>query len=75
MIKAAQGIKISAQNLENALAGTQLMVYHEGGDEDLEDLKVRGGVLALAFVFVVHILLTFESTGRSPSGSKISVEY
>ena len=29
-----QGIKISAQNLENAVAGTQLYVLQAGDDED-----------------------------------------
>ncbi|KAF8410091.1 hypothetical protein HHK36_002613 [Tetracentron sinense] len=36
-IKAAQGIKISAQGLEHALAGTGLHVV--GPDDDLEDIK------------------------------------
>ncbi|CAN0861664.1 Eukaryotic translation initiation factor 5B [Linum grandiflorum] len=36
-IKAAQGIKISAQGLEHAIAGTGLYVV--GPDDDLEDLK------------------------------------
>lgn len=36
-IKAAQGIKIAAQNLENAVAGTQLYVV--GPDDDEEELK------------------------------------
>ncbi len=36
-IKAAQGIKISAQNLEYAVAGTQMYVL--GPDDDVEELK------------------------------------
>ncbi|CAN1297495.1 Eukaryotic translation initiation factor 5B [Linum perenne] len=36
-IKAAQGIKISAQGLEHAIAGTGLYVV--GADDDLEDVK------------------------------------
>lgn len=36
-LKAAQGIKITAQGLEHAIAGTQLHVV--GPDDDLEDLK------------------------------------
>jgi hypothetical protein len=36
-IKAAQGIKIAAQNLESAVAGTQLYVV--GPDDDEEELK------------------------------------
>ena len=36
-IKAAQGIKISAQNLEYAVAGTQMYVV--GQDDDIEELK------------------------------------
>uniref|UniRef100_A0A5B6Z2D5 Eukaryotic translation initiation factor 5B n=1 Tax=Davidia involucrata TaxID=16924 RepID=A0A5B6Z2D5_DAVIN len=36
-IKAAQGIKISAQGLEHAIAGTGLYVV--GPDDDLEDIK------------------------------------
>lgn len=36
-IMAAQGVKIAAQNLENAVAGTQLLVV--GKDDDIEALK------------------------------------
>ncbi|CAN6472370.1 unnamed protein product [Victoria cruziana] len=36
-LKAAQGIKITAQGLEHAIAGTQLYVV--GPDDDLEDIK------------------------------------
>lgn len=36
-LKAAQGIKITAQGLEHAIAGTQLHVV--GPDDDLEDIK------------------------------------
>eukprot|EP00951_Prasinocladus_malaysianus_P004536 scaffold31870_cov37-Prasinocladus_malaysianus.AAC.1 len=36
-VKAAQGIKISAQGLENAVAGTSLHVV--GPDDDLDELK------------------------------------
>ena len=36
-IKAAQGIKIAAQNLESAVAGTQMLVVGKG--DDVEDLK------------------------------------
>ena len=36
-IKAAQGIKIAAQNLENAVAGTQLYVV--GPEDDEDELK------------------------------------
>ncbi|KAI5079715.1 hypothetical protein GOP47_0005194 [Adiantum capillus-veneris] len=36
-LKAAQGIKITAQGLEHAIAGTQLHVV--GPDDDLEDVK------------------------------------
>ena len=36
-VKAAQGIKISAQGLENAVAGTSLFVV--GPDDDVEELK------------------------------------
>ncbi|KAI3760850.1 hypothetical protein L1987_51250 [Smallanthus sonchifolius] len=36
-IKAAQGIKITAQNLEHAVAGTALYVV--GPDDDVEDIK------------------------------------
>uniref|UniRef100_A0A061RKG6 Eukaryotic translation initiation factor 5B n=1 Tax=Tetraselmis sp. GSL018 TaxID=582737 RepID=A0A061RKG6_9CHLO len=36
-VKAAQGIKIAAQGLENAVAGTSLYVV--GPDDDVEDLK------------------------------------
>lgn len=39
MIKAAQGVKISAQNLETAVAGTQLLVV--GEDDDVETLKLE----------------------------------
>jgi len=38
VIRAAQGIKISAQDLEKAIPGTQVLVYHDGVD-DIEDLK------------------------------------
>lgn len=37
VIKAAQGIKIAAQNLEYAVAGTQMYVV--GPDDDVEELK------------------------------------
>ena len=37
LIKAAQGIKIAAQNLEYAVAGTQMYVV--GPDDDVDDLK------------------------------------
>lgn len=41
-IKAAQGIKISAPNLENAVAGTQLFVVGKEDDEDeLKDLVME----------------------------------
>ncbi|KAK9915050.1 hypothetical protein WJX75_004126 [Coccomyxa subellipsoidea] len=36
-IQAAQGVKIAAQNLESAIAGTQMLVL--GKDDDLEALK------------------------------------
>lgn len=36
-IKAAQGIKIAGQNLESAVAGTQMLVVQKG--DSLEDLK------------------------------------
>ncbi|KAK9832093.1 hypothetical protein WJX81_005641 [Elliptochloris bilobata] len=38
-IQAAQGVKIAAQNLENAVAGTQLLVVRP--DDDLEALKAE----------------------------------
>ena len=37
MVKAAVGLKITAQNLENAVAGSQLLVL--GPRDDIEDLK------------------------------------
>lgn len=41
-IKAAQGIKMSAPNLENAVAGTQLFVIGKEDDEDeLKDLVME----------------------------------
>ena len=36
-IKAAQGVKIAAQNLESAVAGTQMLVA--GPNDDIEALK------------------------------------
>mmetsp|Transcript_4966 Transcript_4966/g.6599 ORF Transcript_4966/g.6599 Transcript_4966/m.6599 type:complete len:996 (-) Transcript_4966:649-3636(-) len=36
-LKAAMGVKIAGQNLEDAIAGTQLMVCREG--DDIEELK------------------------------------
>ena len=36
-IRAAQGVKLAAQNLESAVAGTQLLVV--GPDDDVEALK------------------------------------
>ncbi len=36
-VKAAQGIKLAAQNLENAVAGTQMLVVQKG--DSIEDLK------------------------------------
>ena len=44
-IKAAQGVKIAAQNLETAVAGTQMLVAQPGDDvealkaEVMEDMK------------------------------------
>lgn len=38
-MKAAQGIKIAAHGLENAVAGTQLLVV--GPDDDVEVLKAE----------------------------------
>ena len=38
-IRAAQGIKIAAQNLENAVAGTQMLVVTP--DDDIEALKAE----------------------------------
>jgi len=38
-IKAAQGVKIAAQNLENAVAGTQMLVA--GPNDDIEVLKAE----------------------------------
>jgi len=38
-VKAAQGIKIAAQNLENAVAGTQMLVVQKG--DTVEDLKAE----------------------------------
>ena len=41
-IKAAMGIKIAATNLENAIAGTSLMVLRDGDDqEDLEEAVMQ----------------------------------
>ena len=36
-VKAARGLKLAAQNLESAVAGTQLLVA--GKDDDVETLK------------------------------------
>ena len=36
-VKAARGLKLAAQNLESAVAGTQLLVA--GKDDDIETLK------------------------------------
>lgn len=38
-IKAAQGVKIAAQNLESAVAGTQMLVA--GPNDDIEVLKAE----------------------------------
>lgn len=38
-VKAAMGVKISAQGLEHAIAGSQLLVYKQGRGPSLEDLK------------------------------------
>lgn len=38
-IQAAQGVKLAAQNLESAVAGTQLLVVRP--DDDLEALKAE----------------------------------
>ena len=38
-IRAAQGVKLAAQNLESAVAGTQLLVVRP--DDDLEALKAE----------------------------------
>lgn len=57
-IKAAQGIKIAAQNLESAVAGTQLLVAHKG--DSLDDLKeeVMGDMVDI-----------FKSVDKSGGGS------
>ena len=59
-IKAAQGVKIAAQGLESAVAGTQLFVVGPDGDEELLREEVmadmqdifssvdRGGALTVA---------------------------
>ena len=39
VIKAAQGVKIAAQNLESAVAGTQMLVA--GPNDDVEVLKAE----------------------------------
>ena len=39
-IKAAMGIKISAQNLDTAVAGTNVLVYREKEGDNLEELKM-----------------------------------
>ena len=38
-IKAAMGIKISAQNLDGAIAGTNVMVYRKKDGDNLEEMK------------------------------------
>ena len=38
-IKAAMGIKVSAQNLDTAVAGTNVLVYREKEGDNLEELK------------------------------------
>jgi translation initiation factor 5B len=38
-IKAAMGIKISAQNLDGAIAGTNVMVYRKKDGDDLDEMK------------------------------------
>jgi len=38
-IRAAQGVKLAAQNLESAVAGTQMLVVRP--DDDLEALKAE----------------------------------
>ena len=39
-IKAAMGIKISAQNLDTAVAGTNVLVYRQKEGDNLEELKM-----------------------------------
>ena len=59
-IKAAQGIKIAAQNLENAVAGTQMLVVQKG--DSVEDLKeeVMGDMVDI-----------FKSVDKSGSASAV----
>jgi len=38
-VKAAMGVKISAQGLEHAIAGSQLLVYRQGRGPSLDELK------------------------------------
>lgn len=60
-IKAAQGIKIAAQNLENAVAGTQMLVVQKG--DSVQDLKeeVMGDM--------VDIFKSVDKTGRLSNNS------
>ena len=39
-IKAAMGIKVAAQNMENAVAGTNVLVYRKEEGDNLEELKM-----------------------------------
>jgi translation initiation factor 5B len=38
-VKAAMGVKISAQGLEHAIAGSQLLVYRQNRGPSIEELK------------------------------------
>ena len=42
-IKAAMGVKISAQNLEGAVAGTNVLVYREKDGDNLAELALSHG--------------------------------
>lgn len=61
-IKAAQGVKIAAQNLESAVAGTQMLVAGPGDDievlkaEVMEDMKdIFGSVDRSGKLLPIHL--------------------
>ena len=64
-VKAAQGIKIAAQNLENSVAGTQMLVA--GPDDDIEELKEE------VMQDIEDIFSSVDRSGARASGEAVKI--
>lgn len=77
-VKAAQGIKIAAHGLENAVAGTQLLVVGPGDDvdalkeevmEDMQDIFASVDRSGESGDFLHPLYQTCRSSGLTPARS------